>query len=255
MGTVPATGLTPVTDQGGPPTAVQLPSWRSMAGRAAVHLLEATLVPLGLFYLVLALLGLRWALLVALTWSYAALARRAITGRRLPGVLLIASGLFTVRTGIALVAHSVFVYFLQPTLGTFLVAGLFLASVPLRRPLAERLARDFCPLPDSVVGRGTVRRFFMQISLLWALVYLVNGAATLTLLLTSSLGTFLVLKTVASTLTTVTAVAVSYLWFHRSLRAEDLVLRWARGGGGGAPSLTAAHAGGRAGPGARADAS
>ena len=207
---------------------IHLPAPRVVARTAATHLFEATIAPLALFYLVLGALGLHWALLAALGWSYASVARRLVLRQRVPGVLLLATGLFTVRTVIAMATGSAFVYFLQPTLGTFLVAGGFLLSVRLRRPLAERLAHDFCPLPASLLAHRRMRRFFLEISLLWALVYLANGAATLALLLTSSVGTFLVMKTLTSTLMTVAAIGASFAWFRRSLRDEGLVLRWAR---------------------------
>lgn len=216
---------------GGVPEAARhtilLPAVRHVVRGAAVNLLECTLVPLGMFYAMLTALGMRWALLASLGWSYAAVARRLVARQRVPGILLMASGLFTVRTVLALATGSTFVYFLQPTLGTFLVAGLFLFSARSAQPLAERLAHDFCPLPEALVGNGRVKRFFLQISLLWALVYAVNGTLTLSLLLSSSLGTFLVLRTTASTALTVLAIAASYLWFRRSLRDEGVVLRWA----------------------------
>jgi hypothetical protein len=206
---------------------IQLPAVRHILRGAAANLLECTVVPLVVFYGLLSALGMRWALLASLAWSYGAVGRRALKGQRIPGILLLAGGLFTVRTVLALATGSTFVYFLQPTLGTFLVAGLFLISARSAQPLAERLAHDFCPLPDALVGNGRVKRFFLQISLLWALVYAVNGALTLSLLLTSSLGTFLVLRTTASSALTVLAIAASYLWFRRSLRDEGVVLRWA----------------------------
>lgn len=206
---------------------IHLPAVRSILRSAAVNLLEGTLIPLGVFYGLITAVGMRWALLASLAWSYAAVARRLITRQRVPGILILAGALFTVRTALALATGSTFVYFLQPTLGTFLVAGLFLLSVRSAQPLAERLAHDFCPLPEALVGNGRVKRFFLQISLLWALVYAVNGALTLSLLLSSSLGTFLVLKTTASTALTVVAIATSYIWFRRSLRDEGVVLRWA----------------------------
>jgi hypothetical protein len=222
----PGAAPAPADARGG--HVVHLPALRQIARSAASHLLEAILVPLGLFYSVLWALGLRWALVAALAWSYAAVARRLVSGQPVPGLLLLGSVLFTVRTVIALVTGSAFVYFLQPTLGTFMVAGLFLCSLRWGRPLAERLAHDFCPLPETLVANGTVRRFFGHISLLWALVYAVNGATTLALLLSSSLGAFLVLKTATSTILTVAAIGLSFLWFRRSLRNEGVTLRWAK---------------------------
>ena len=216
-------------EQDGPPErhTIHLPAIRSILRTAGSHLLEATLAPLGLFYGLLALTGLRWALVGALAWSYSAVARRLLAHQRVPGILLLGTALFTVRTVLAMATGSVFVYFLQPTLGTFLVAGLFLLSMRTGRPLAERLAHDFCPLPADLVANSRVQRFFLHISLLWALVYVVNGFATLALLLSSSIGTFLVVRTAVSTALTVAAIAFSYLWFRRSLRHEGVVLRWA----------------------------
>jgi hypothetical protein len=144
-------------------------------------------------------------------------------GQRVPGILLLASVTLTARTVVAMASGSVVVYFLQPTLGTALVAGAFLLSVPLRRPLAERLARDFCPIPSGVLAHAPVRRFFLQISLLWAFTQLANATVTLWLLLSQSLATFLVAKTLVSWGLTGGAILVSTLWFRRSMRRHGVL--------------------------------
>jgi len=218
---------TPIEAGGDGTRTLELPHPRRLLKTAAFRLLESTIAPLVLFYGLLSLTGLRIGLLAALGWSYSAMLVRMRGRRRIPGILLLGAALLTVRTGLALATGSVFVYFLQPTLATFVVAGLFLVSIRSSQPLVERLAHDFCPLPDSLMSTGKLRRFFLHISLLWALVYAVNGAATLILLFTSSLGTFLVLRTIGSTALTVSAIACSYLWFRSSLRREGVVLRWA----------------------------
>jgi hypothetical protein len=183
-------------------TTIQLPAPLHIVRRSLTHLFESTLAPLAIFYGFLSLVGLRWGLLAALVWSYGAMARRARGGRRIPGILLLGAGLLTVRTILALATRS-------------------------RQPLAERLAHDFCPLPDALIGNGRMKRLFLQISLLWALVYAVNGATTLGLLLSSSLDTFLLLRTATSTALTLGAIACSYLWFRSSMRQEGVVIRWA----------------------------
>lgn len=220
----------PVASSDGHRHVIHLPSIRGLATHAGRHLLEATVVPLATFYLLLTFFDLHVALAAALAWSYSALIRRLVRRERIPGILVIGSMLLTVRAVIALATGSVFLYLLQPTLGTFLVAGLFLGSVTLRKPLAARLAHDFCPLPESLTGSDRMHRFFLRISLLWSVVYLINGAATLFLLMSQSVGAFLVIKTVASAALTVTAIGVSYLYFRRSMRHEGVVLRWARHG-------------------------
>jgi hypothetical protein len=209
-------------------TTVHLPSLRSMARFALPSLVESTVGPAVLFYVVLVVLGTRGALLAALAWSYLAVARRVVTGRRFPGVLLLGTLLITARTAISLATGSAFVYFLQPTLGTFLVALAFLVSVPLGRPLAERLAHDFCPLDPDLVKRDFIRRFFLRISLLWTFVLLLNASINLWLLLVSPLRSFVLLKSAVSIGVIGAAVVVSTLWFRRSLHGEGIHVRWSR---------------------------
>jgi intracellular septation protein A len=197
-----------------------------MAHHALPQLLESTIAPAALFYVILSVLDLRGALLATLAWTYLALGRRLLTGRHLPGMLVIASVLLTVRTVAALATGSGFVYFLQPTVGTFLLAAAFLISVPAGKPLAERLAKDFCPLDPSLFKRPYVQRFFLRISLLWTVVFVTNAALGLWFLLTQSLGNFVLLKTSVTTTVIAAAIAVSALWFRQTLRGEGLALRY-----------------------------
>jgi intracellular septation protein A len=199
--------------------AFPVPRLAALARHATPHLLETTLIPLGLFYGGLQLFGLWGALLAALVWSYTCLLRRLLTRRRVPGMLLLAIVGLTARTALALATGSAFLYFLQPTMGTGLVAGVFLGSVLLGRPLAQRLAADFLPLPEALLARPGVRHFFQRVSLLWAAVFLANTGISLWLLLSQSLATFLWTRTVASLALTGLAIAASTWWFRRCVRA------------------------------------
>jgi intracellular septation protein A len=202
------------------PTApVPLPRLATLARHATPHLLETTLIPLGLFYGGLQLFGLWAALLAALVWSYTSLLRRLVTRRRVPGMLTLAIVGLTARTALALATGSAFLYFLQPTVGAALVASVFAGSVLIGRPLALRLAADFLPLPETLLARHGVRRFFQRVSLLWAMVFLANAGIGLWLLVSQSLTTFLWSRTVASVALTGLAAVVSTWWFHRCVRA------------------------------------
>src|SRR6266536_3394286 len=198
--------------------SVPTPRMAALARHAAPHILEATLIPLGLFYGGLHLLGLWGALLAALIWSYTSLLRRLVTRRRVPGMLVLGIVGLTARTGLALVTGSAFLYFLQPMLGTGLIASVFIGSVLLGRPLALRLAVDFLPLPEALLANDLVRRFFQRISLLWAAVFLVNAGLSMWLLVSQSLATFLWTRTVASLVLTGGAVAVSTWAFRRCVQ-------------------------------------
>ena len=197
----------------------ELPRLRDLAKRAAPQVVEATLAPLVLFYAALSFLGPKGAIFTALGWNYLALLRRVVRSERLPGLLVIATMGLTARSILALVSGgSMFVYFLQPSLATALVGGAFLLSVPLGRPLAEKLARDFLPLPATFLKRPKVRQLFVRISLLWALVSLVNAAGTIALLVNVPLATYLAAKTGLSWVLTVGGVLVSSWLFRRGLR-------------------------------------
>lgn len=204
------------------PVSFEIPRLRVVARHALPHVIEATLVPLALFYAAMWATGVWGALGAALAWSYGAIGWRLATGRRVPGVLLLGAAGLTARTLIAMASGSVFVYFLQPSLGTVVVAGIFLMSVPAGRPLAQKLAADFCPIPDAFAVQPKVRSFFARVSVLWGFVFLVNAGMTIWLLVSQSLGVYLLVKTVASAALTCGAIAFSTWWFTRSMRRQGI---------------------------------
>jgi hypothetical protein len=194
--------------------------------QVARHLFEVVLAPLGLFYLLLTLTNFTGGLLAALGWALTAVVRRVLTRSPIPAVLWLSTGLLVVRTAIGYATGSVFLYFLQPTLQNFLIAFGLLATVGLRRPLIARLADDFCAFPAALTSNLRVQRFFRRVSLLWALVFLTNGAATLWVLARATLGNFLMVTTAGSFSLVGIAAVVSLLWFRRELRGEGIRLRF-----------------------------
>ncbi|HET6949638.1 MAG TPA: VC0807 family protein [Acidimicrobiales bacterium] len=205
---------------------LQIPRLRAIARHAVPNLVEGSLIPLAVFYAALALIGVWGALLASLAWSYGAIARRLITRRPVPGLLLLGVAGLTARTAVAALSGSVFVYFLQPTLTTVAVAGVFLLSVPAGRPLAQRLAGDFCPLPEAFAASPAVRAFFARITVLWALVQLVNAALGLWLLVTQPVGTYVATRAATSWLLTGAGILASTLHFRRSMRHHGIAIHW-----------------------------
>jgi hypothetical protein len=203
---------------------MEIPDLRTVARHAVPRFVEGTLVPLALFIVGLRVLGVGGAMAAGLVWVYAAIGVRLVLRKPVPGILLLGALTLSARTAIALASGSVIVYFLQPSLGTLLVAFAFLMSVPLGKPLAGRLAADFCPLPQELHDHAHVRVFFRQISLLWAFAQAANAGCTIWLLFSQSLSTFVVLRTVVSAGVTVTAIAASALWFKRSMKRHDITI-------------------------------
>jgi hypothetical protein len=186
-----------------------------MARHAAPNVVEGTLVPVAVFYVGLHLLGVWGAIGLGLVWVYGAIGFRVLRRHRVPGLLVLGALTLTARTVLAAASGSVFLYFLQPSLGTALVAAAFLLSVPAGRPLAERLARDLVPIPSEVLAEGRVRRFFARVTLLWGFTQLVNASISVWLLVSQSIGVFVLARAAVSTGLTALAVLVSTVWFHR----------------------------------------
>src|SRR5437764_3779951 len=204
------------------PARVEIPRLRTMARHAFPQILEATLIPLALFYAFLWTAGVWGALLAALAWSWCALIRRVVTGQRIPGILVLGTLGITARTVAAFASGSVFVYFLQPSLTTVVVAGAFLLSVPAGRPLAERLAHDFVPLEPEILRIPAVKRVFVRITLLWAFVNLANAVLSVALLMSQPVGAFVAAKTLGGFLLVGVAIATSTVWFKRALRDHNI---------------------------------
>ncbi|MFI6519238.1 VC0807 family protein [Spirillospora sp. NPDC050679] len=198
--------------------AFEMPRLTAMLRHALPRFVEGVIAPVAVFYAAFALLGLNGGLAAAVTWVYGGILWRRMRGHAVSAMLLLAALGVTVRAGLAAVTHSAVVYFLQPTLGTLLVAMTFLASVPLGRPLAQKVATDMVPMPEAFLRHERVRRFFLRISLLWSLVFFVNAALSLWMLFSQSIGVYLWVRTGLVAALGAVAVAVSVWGFRRCLQ-------------------------------------
>ena len=172
------------------------------------------MIPLLVFVGLLRLAGMAPALIGALAWSGLALLRRVLKKQTVSGILVLTTLALTARTIAALATGSLLVYFLQPTVATSMVGAAFLLSVPLGRPLAERLALDLCPFDDETRSHPVLQRFFRHLSLWWGFTSMINFAITLWLLLTQSATTFVLVKSVLGPATTTVTFAVAFFWFR-----------------------------------------
>ncbi|MFB4320433.1 VC0807 family protein [Actinomadura sp. 21ATH] len=201
-----------------PHPGFELPRLTAMLRHALPRFIEGVIAPVAVFYAAFALLGLNGALVAAVTWVYGGIVWRYVRGHGVPAMLMLAAVGVTVRAVLAAYTGSPVVYFLQPTLGTLMVSVAFLASVPLGRPLAQKMATDMVPMPEAFLRHERVRQFFLRISLLWSMVFLANAVFSLYMLLNESIGTFLWVRTSVVALLGAGAAAVSVVGFRRCLR-------------------------------------
>jgi hypothetical protein len=206
-------------------TTIHLPSPGSLARHAWRPLCESTFVPLALFWVLFTQAGFDAGLYAALGWSVLALGSRVVRRQPVPAVLVLSTVLLTARTVVGLMTGSAFLYFLQPTVQNFVFAALLILTLGLKRPLLAKLADDFCPFPDTVTGHPGIQRFFRRVSLLWALVFAVNGATTLAVLATQTVNNFLLVSTAGSYSVVALGIGFSLWWFRRSLASLGIRLR------------------------------
>lgn len=199
-----------------------------MLRHALPRFIEGAIAPVVVFWCAFVLLGLTGGLVAAVAWVYTGILWRFARGHEVPAMLLLAALGVTARAALAAATDSAVVYFLQPTLGTLAVSIAFLASIPLGRPLAQKVATDMVPMPDAFLRHFRVRQFFLRISLLWSAVFFVNASLSLWMLLHESIGTYLWVRTGLVALLGAAAVVVSVLGFRRCLRqvnAEPVAVR------------------------------
>lgn len=170
------------------------PTVPQIIGRVALSLLIACAIPAAIISLVTTFVGVWWAIGAALGWAYAAMTFRHLTGRRPSGLLILTAAVLTGRTIISFAADSTFFYFLQPILADSVMAAVFLVSLVSARPLVARLAGDFYPMDDELAVRPRIRALFFRLTLVWGLLCLVRAGATLWLLTSQSLETFVLVN-------------------------------------------------------------
>jgi intracellular septation protein A len=206
-------------------TLIHLPPVGSLLRQAGRPLLESTLIPLALFWILFTHAGFDAGIIGALCWSGLAIGRRLVLRHKVPAVLWLTTTLLVVRTIVGLWTGSAFLYFLQPTVQNFVFAGLLVITLGLKQPLLARLADDFCAFPDTLTQHPKMKSFFRKVSLLWAAVFLVNGATTLAVLATQTVGNFLMVSTAGSYSLVALGIGVSLWWLHRSMKGEGFAFR------------------------------
>lgn len=183
----------------------------------------AVVVPTVFFAASLVLFSITIAVLVALAWTAGAMCWRWTAKRPVSGLLVLALGIMTIKTGIILATGNRFIYFVQPVFVDLVVSAVFLGSLWSARPVVARLAPDFYPMSAAVAASPAVRELFRRLTLMWGLVILVKGSVTFWLLTTLSTVHFVLIKGGAILTLTLLAAATTVVWSVIVGRREGLL--------------------------------
>lgn len=215
--------------------AIPLPPLAPALRNAGRLLTEATLVPSALFALLLHFSGLATALLAAVGWCWLVVLIRWRGRQRLPGLLLMSACLFTARSCVALATSSAFLYLLQPAIGSLMMAGLFLGTSVLGRPVTVRLAQDFVQVPSHLLHRPRVRRMFRDVGVLFGLSRLLDAVLSISLL-RQGISAGIAGRALVSPALVALTIAMCFFWGRRALRVDGIRLCSARGSAQTAPA-------------------
>ena len=204
------------------PRQARLPLLAAVARRGVPNLVESTLIPAVLFFVLVTTIGATIAMAAVLVWAYGAILRRVMRGDRIPAILVLATLGLTVRTFVGLISGSTFAYFVQPIATTVALATVFLGSALIGRPVIARLAHDFCPISSEVADRPAILRLFGGLTVLWAGVHLLTAVTTFTMLVTMPVAMFVAVKTLACFGISAAAVAITIAWALRTVHSEQL---------------------------------
>jgi uncharacterized membrane protein len=204
-----------------------MPGWRPITRRVITTLATVTLLPMGAFYTSMSLFGLRAAALVAVGLYYVGLLVTVARRRPILTAALLGAGLLSIRAAVMFFTGNALVYFLQPIAGTVAVATLIGVTALTGRPVLDRLAHDFCPFPAELSCWLRQTRFFIRLSVVWSVTYLINAAGSVWLLTTSSVGGFIVMKSLIFPALSGCAVVTSYAIFRMTVRHQNVRIRWA----------------------------
>ena len=196
--------------------------------RSALLLLETLVVPAGLLLLGLHLGGATEGLVLVALWRCGLPVLRLLLRRRVPTAVWLSSGIFTVRTSVALATASVSVYLWQPIVLSALLGVFFIGSGLIGHPVTLRLTGDVVRLPPRLVDDARVRRIFGEVAVIWGVVHvLCAGMGALFMQLPTS--SAVVAQAGLGLVCTVGSTAGAVGWGVRRLHAlPDLTLRFAR---------------------------
>lgn len=199
------------------------PGLPAVLRRIALSLVVATVVPSVAFYLCVLVADVWVALVVALSWCYAALAWRLGSGRRTSALLWVVAFGLTLKTTIAFATGSTFLYFVQPALSDVFLAAGFLWSLTTTTPAVTRLAGDFYPMTPEISDLPRVKQLFRRLTLMWSCICGAKAAATLWMLHSLSLSTFVATKAVVTPTVAILGAGITVCLAVRVARREALI--------------------------------
>lgn len=175
-------------------TQTQAPTVRSILSSGGPRFAREALGPVGAFYVGWKLGGLATGIVLATVLALALEAYEQRRGRR-GSLALISAGFVVVQGVVGLATDSAVVYLAQPVVVSAIWGVACLVSVAIGRPLMGAFADAWYSFPDEIRASKTYKRIFGIESIAWGIYFLARSGLRMLVLLTGSIGTFVVVQT------------------------------------------------------------
>jgi len=178
-------------------------------------------------YVVAAWLGGRnaglWAMLATIWLT--AIARKLLTGS-VPSLVMISIAVLTVQTVAAIATGNLLIFLVHFPVANLALCLVFAWTARGRSPIAARLAAEVIGLRCPDVHQPRLHRFFQQVTVLWAGVFLVLAVSLGVLLATTPLATYVPVWAATTVVLIAAGIAASVLWLRSVLRRLSIGLRF-----------------------------
>ena len=158
----------------------------------------------------------------AVIWLTAAI-RKLVTGA-VPGLLMISGLVLTLQTVLVVATGSELFFLLQFPVANLALCLLFARTAPTSKPLVARLAAEVVALRQH----PGLHVFFRDATWIWAGIFAASTVGMAVLLAIEPARVFLLLATAVTVGGVVVGIALSVLWFVRTLRRLGLRVRLAQ---------------------------
>jgi hypothetical protein len=178
-------------------------------------------------YAVAAWLGGRdaglWAMLATI-WLTAG-ARKLLTGS-VPSLVTISIAVLTVQTVAAIATGNLLIFLVHFPIANLALCFVFAWTARGHSPIAARLAAEVIGLRCPDVHQPRLHRFFQQVTVLWAGVFLLLAVSLGVLLATTPLATYVPVWAATTVVLIAAGIAASVLWLRSVLRRLSIGLRF-----------------------------
>lgn len=206
---------------------LELPRLRRLVLTIGMSLGESLGLPVAGYIAGMALGGQSAAMLAAAAVVWLTVAVRKVITRKVPGLLTISALVLTLQTAVVVGTGSQLFFLLQFPLANLAMCVLFARTAPTSKPLVARLAAEVVALRQTSAGHAGLDTFFRDATWLWAGIFAATTVGLAVLMISESASMFLVLTSAITAAGVVVGIALSVMWFIRSLRRSGLSVRLA----------------------------